>query len=102
MGPFVPDAIKDRIYRLFASRPLDGSGERRPLDDKAYENAGTNAKGEMDINHVMTEEDFMAYYVVFHDLLDKEMSQVAFEMLKLSPHHHTAQPLAVQRSMAPL
>ena len=56
----------------------------------------------MDINHIMTEEDFIAYYVVFHDLLDKEMSQIAFEMLKVSSYHHANQPPNVQSRMSPL
>ena len=74
MGPFVPDVIKERIYRLFASRPANESEERRPQDDKSYENVTTNNKGEMDLNYIMTEDDFIAYYVVFNDLLEKEMS----------------------------
>ena len=102
MGPFVPEVIKRRIYLLFASKPIGNEGDKRPLDDKAYENVNTNSKGEMDLNHVMTEEDFTAYYVVFNDLLDKEMSQVAFEMLKISPHHYCNQPPHLQSRIAPL
>ena len=41
----------------------------------------------MDINYIMTEDDFIAYYVVFNDLLTTEMCQIAFEMTKISPHH---------------
>ena len=87
MGPFVPDMIKDKIFKLFASRPKD-SNEKRPEDDKAYENVSSNNLGEMDINYIMTEDDFLAYYVAFKDLLATEVCQVAFEMIKISPHHH--------------
>ena len=88
MGPSVPDMIKDKIFKLFASRPNNDSSEKRPEDDKAYENVSSNNLGEMDINYIMTEDDFLAYYVAFKDLLATEVCQVAFEMIKISPHHH--------------
>ena len=101
MGPFVPDMIKDKIFKLFASRPKSEVDEKRPEDDKAYENVSQNNRGEMDINYIMTEEDFLAYYVAFKDLLATEICQVAFEMIKISPHHYANQPPSVQRRMAP-
>lgn len=73
MGPFVPDVIKDKIFKLFASRPKSEVDEKRPENDKAYENVSQNNLGEMDINYIMTEDDFNAYYVAFKDLLPSEV-----------------------------
>lgn len=43
--------------------------------------------------YVMTFEDFCAFYLVFTQKKDEEMSQLVFEMMQLNPNHISHKPL---------
>ena len=69
---------------MFSSRTTQD--DEIELSDKAFEMAENRAQ------YVMTFDDFCAFYVCFRDRSNQEMSQVIFQMLRLSPTHVSWRP----------
>ena len=79
LGYNVPTIISNHLYNMFSSRTTQD--DEIELSDKAFEMAENRAQ------YVMTFDDFCAFYVCFRDRSNQEMSQVIFQMLRLSPTH---------------